>query len=143
MQFNYQEVKNAFQQKKVKNVFYLKFCSTLWKNWHFQTQVQLQELQEENILFFITTVLTSWEFSLRDLVGQYICMLHQTGFIVLCFSAKQMCGTIKYTLTALLYRHQISELEIHSFKKNSLWYNMCRYRDNHGFKKALLFAGWK
>lgn len=29
MQFNYQEVKNAFQQKKVKIVFYLKFGSTL------------------------------------------------------------------------------------------------------------------
>lgn len=62
MQFNYQEVKNAFKQKKVKNVCYLKFGSTLVKkkkNRHFQTQVQLQELQEKNILFFITTVLTS------------------------------------------------------------------------------------
>lgn len=64
MQSNYQEVKNAFKQKKVKNVCYLKFGSTLVKkikkkNKHFQTQVQLQELQEKNILFFITTVLTS------------------------------------------------------------------------------------
>lgn len=61
MQSNYQEVKNAFKQKKVKNVCYLKFGSTLVKkkNRHFQTQVQLQELQERNILFFITTVLTS------------------------------------------------------------------------------------
>lgn len=46
MQSNYQEVKNAFKQKKVKNVCYLKFGSTLVKkkkkNNHFQTQVQLQ-----------------------------------------------------------------------------------------------------
>lgn len=44
MQSNYQEVKNAFKQKKVKNVCYLKFGSTLVKkkNRHFQTQVQLQ-----------------------------------------------------------------------------------------------------
>lgn len=52
MQSNYQEVKNAFKQKKVKNVCYLKFGSTLVKkkkkkNKHFQTQVQLQELQEK------------------------------------------------------------------------------------------------
>lgn len=31
MQFNYQEVKNAFKKKKVKNVCYLKFGSTLVK----------------------------------------------------------------------------------------------------------------
>lgn len=31
MQSNYQEVKNAFKQKKVKNVCYLKFGSTLVK----------------------------------------------------------------------------------------------------------------
>lgn len=31
MQSNYQEVKNAFKQKKVKNVCYLKFSSTLVK----------------------------------------------------------------------------------------------------------------
>lgn len=116
MQSNYQEVKNAFKQKKVKNVCYLKFGSTLVKkkNKHFKLKFNYKNYKKKNILFFITTVLTSWEFSLRDLVGQYICMLHQTGFIVLCFSAKQMCVTIKYTLTALLYRNQISELENYS-----------------------------
>lgn len=119
MQSNYQEVKNAFKQKKVKNVCYLKFGSTLVKKKKkkisiFKLKFNYKNYKKKNILFFITTVLTSWEFSLRDLVGQYICMLHQTGFIVLCFSAKQMCVTIKYILTALLYRHQISELENYS-----------------------------
>lgn len=63
MQSNYQEVKNAFKQKKVKNVCYLKFGSTLVKNKKkisiFKLKFNYKNYKKKNILFFITTVLTS------------------------------------------------------------------------------------